>query len=248
MRPSNRRPRSGPVRVNEACAVAAAEEAFVIKRLGRERRLAPIARRDVGAAVAHLHLAAGRRQLHFNTGCGQAHQAGLPVGQVRGECKGRRLGHAQAHGHRNAAAHGLHGHGFDGVFQRRRQGSARWEYQLQPAEKALAQGRVIFHGLRQHLQAFGHGVVHRGGDLAQVAHGLADALGGGATVVDVHRAAVAKDQPEIRAATGHVMPRQPVHQGWRLLVHKGVGLAIHDRVATHHAVRGHHGLGHLGGA
>ena len=84
--------------------VAAAVEALVVERLGRLLGRAPVARRDVRPAVAHLELVAGRHELQLDAGRGQADVARLHLVGVGADRERRGLGHAEAGEHADALA------------------------------------------------------------------------------------------------------------------------------------------------
>ena len=77
MRPSNTKPSSGRAGSIGLSGVAAAVEAFVVEALGRLLGRAPVAGRDVRAAVAHLELVADRHELQLDARRRQADVARL---------------------------------------------------------------------------------------------------------------------------------------------------------------------------
>ncbi len=228
--------------------VTRAEETLVVKGLARGLRVAPVARCDVGAAVAHLGLAVHGHQLQFQARRRHADVAGLHVGAVDSQRERRRLGHAQAGVHHNALTQFALGAFKQRIPHRLRQGGGREEEHLHPAQQVLAQHLIGFHEVGDDLETGGHVEVQRGRDLPQVADGLGHGGRGRLALVDVERAAVVDRQAEVVVAAEGVVPGQPVHQHGRPVIQRRHGLAHLLLVGAPHAVRIDHGLGHLGGA
>ena len=101
------------------------------------------------------------------------------------------------------------------VPHRLRQAGAGVEKHAQSGEQILAQRGVGLHRFGNHLEAGGHVEVDGGGNLAQVAQGLANGPGGGFAVVDVERAAVLQRDTDVVVAAECVVPGQPVDQHGR---------------------------------
>ncbi len=226
--------------------VAGLEEAFFVKGLGRLLGLAPVAGRDVRAAVTHLGLALHVHQLELQAGRGQAEVAGLHVGVGHEDAERAGLGHAQARAHDDAFAD-LALLAFEqAVPDRLCQRRTGVEEHVHLGQQRLAQQVVGLHRVGNGFEAGRHVEVHGGRDLAQVAQGLVHQRGRGLAVVDVQRTTVVDHHAEVVVAAEGVVPGQPVHQHQRLLGQHGHGLRHLLLVGAPQALRVDHGLGHLG--
>jgi hypothetical protein len=233
-------------RVHRLGGVAAAVEAFVVEALRRLLGRAPVARRDVGAAVAHLLLVAARHELQLDARRGQADVGRLDLVRVGADRERRGLGHAEAGEHPDALAALLLGDAVELVPDRLRQAGAGEEEHLDAAEERLAQDRIDLERVGDLLEALGHVEVDRRRDLAQVAQRLADQRRRRLAFVDVERAAVVEDEADVVVAAEGVVPGQPVDQHRRLLGQLRKALADHLLVRAQHALRVDHALRQLG--
>ena len=176
--------------------VAAAEEAFVVEALGGLRRRAPVAGRDVRAAVAHLQLGAGPvafgHELQLAAGRRQADVARLHLLGVGADREGRGLGHAEA-GRACGCVRRIPARPRRSSLSQTGCDEARAgeEEHLHAAEEVVwRSGGVGLQRVGDLLEALGHVEVDRRRDLAQVAQGLADQRRRRLAFVDVERAAV----------------------------------------------------------
>ena len=228
--------------------ITSAEKAFFVKSLGRGLRCAPVAGRDIGAAIAHFQLAIDRRQLQLQPRHGHTQIARAHVGAVDEQGRWRGLRHTQARAHHNTLATFDLLRAVQAVPDRLRQRGPGVEEHLDLLEQAGAQHGVFFHGAGNVFKARGHVEVHGGRDFAQIAQRLGNACGGGLAFVDIDRAAVVQRQTNVLVATKGVVPRQPVHQHGRAFDHVGHGLCNLLLVGAPHAVGVDDGLGQLGRA
>ncbi len=239
---------AGIGRVGEFQRVAQLVVALVVERIAGVLILPPVPRRDVRAPEPRFELALVRHQLERDPRQRQADIAG-PAGIPGAGKRGRRgLGRAETGDEQDALA---------GRFGRKRlefvpallaQRGAGVEQHLEPGEEVVAQRRVGAELHRQRLEALRHVEIDGRRDLAQIAHGLRHAGRGRIAVVDVERAAIGDDQPEIMVGAERVAPRQPVHDHRRLVLHEGEAGRKHRLVRRQHAVGVDHRLRRAGRA
>ena len=200
------------------------------------------------ATEARLELVTHRHQLHFAARCRQPDIAGHRQRPGGEGARWRGFGHAKAGHHADAFAAVLLGYAVQPVPDALRQACGGKEEQLDAGKEHLAQRGVLLQCLDQFLPALGYGEVGRGGNLAQIAQGLGEALRGRLAGVQVETAPVVKHDAEVVATAERVVPRQPVHQHRRLLGERRKSLQKHLLIGAQHALGGDHRLGQLGRA
>ena len=98
------------------------------------------------------------------------------------------------------------------------------------------------------LIAFRHVEIDRGGNVAQVFHRAGDAGGRGCAVIDVERAAIIDDEADIVVAAEGVVPRQPIDDHRRRVLHEAQRFEDHLLVRAQHALGVDHAFRQSGGA
>ena len=236
------------VRIDPLDRIARLEKAFFVKGPFGLFGVAPVARGDVGAAVAHLCFALHVHQLQLQTWGGYTQVARLDKGVGHEDAERTGFGHPKACAHDDALAHLALLRFVEAVPDGLGQSGTCVKEHLNAREQGFAQRVVGLHRVGDGFKARGHIEVHRGCDLAQVAQCLVHQGRRWLAIIDVQGAAVEHGHAEVVVAAKGVVPGQPIDQHQLLFSQDGHGLRHLLLVGAPQAVGVDDGFGQLGGA